>query len=70
MSYFLKPFSSTARIVCTHKANGEAAHMSVRWIRDRFVICAGSKNVHCLVRNFADVGQYKDSRYASCLDLK
>ncbi len=63
MDYFLKPLSSTARIVCTQKANGEAAHMSVRRMGDRFVLCAGSKNVHLLVRQRSDVEKYRDSRF-------
>ncbi len=35
MDYFLKPVSSTARVVCTQKANGEAAHLSARVIQDK-----------------------------------
>ena len=50
-------------MVCTHKANGEAAHFSVRWIRDRFIVFAGSKNVHLAVRNASDVEKYRDGRF-------
>ena len=46
--------------MCTHKANGEAAHFSVRWIRDRFVVFAGSKNVHLAARGAADVEKYRE----------
>ncbi len=62
MDYFLKPLSSTSRVVCTQKANGEAAHLSARYIKGRFVLCAGSKNVHMLVRSREDVNKYKESR--------
>ncbi len=50
MDYFLRPVSTAVRVVCTRKANGEAAHFSARFIKDRFVLCAGSKNVHLLLR--------------------
>jgi len=45
------------------KANGEAAHLSARWIHDRFVLCAGSKNVHLLLRRDSDVEKYRDGRF-------
>ena len=48
--------------MCTHKANGEAAHFSVRWIRDRFVVFAGSKNVHLAARGAADVEKYREGK--------
>ena len=32
-------------------------------MKDRFLVCAGSKNVHMVVTSFADVAKYKDSRY-------
>ena len=38
MDYFLKPVSSANRVVCTRKANGEAAHFSIRYIKDRCVV--------------------------------
>ena len=50
-------------MVCTHKANGEAAHFSARWVRDRFVVFAGSKNVHLAARGGADVAKYGDGRF-------
>jgi hypothetical protein len=28
-----------------------------------FVLCAGSKNVHMIVRNHSDVAKYNDSRF-------
>jgi hypothetical protein len=30
MKYFLKPVASAQKVICTRKANGEAAHLSVR----------------------------------------
>lgn len=63
MDYFIAPLNKAEKVVCTMKANGEAAHFSVRWIKDRFIVCAGSKNVHLMARNAEDVAKYKDSRY-------
>jgi hypothetical protein len=63
MSYFLRPVEAAERVICTHKANGEAAHFSVRWIGERFVVFAGSKNVHMAARSRADVQKYRDGRY-------
>lgn len=62
-TYFLEPVSSTSAIVCTEKANGEAAHLSARYIRDRFYLIVGSKNVHMIIGKNSDVDQYKDSRF-------
>ena len=45
------------------KENGEAGHVSVRQIEDKFYFVAGSKNVHCLFRTFADLDLYTDSRF-------
>lgn len=47
-NYFLKDLDETRRVVALQKANGEAAHMSARFINGQFFICAGSKNVHLL----------------------
>ncbi len=63
MNYFLRPAESARSVVCTRKANGEAAHFSARWIRDRFVLFAGSKNVHLALRNREDAQKYRDSRF-------
>ena len=30
MKYFLKPIESAEKVICMRKANGEAAHLSVR----------------------------------------
>jgi len=63
MNYFLKPVESSDRVVCMHKANGEAAHFSARWVRDRFVVFTGSKNVHLAARSAADAEKYRDGRF-------
>jgi hypothetical protein len=49
--YFLKDLKQTKRIVAMQKANGEAAHMSCRFLNGQFLIAAGSKNVHLLFKN-------------------
>lgn len=61
--YFLKPLESSSKVICTRKANGEAAHLGIRWIKDRFVLCVGSKNVHMLISNRADIEKYSDGRF-------
>lgn len=63
MKYFLRPVEQTSRIICTQKANGEAAHFSARYLKDRFIVAAGSKNVHLVCRTYADIAKYSDSRY-------
>jgi hypothetical protein len=49
-NYFLRPLNESSLVVSLQKANGEAAHLSCRFINGSFVICAGSKNVHLLFR--------------------
>ena len=63
--YFLGPFPETRRVVCTLKANGEAAHLSARHLGPGrgFVLFAGSKNVHLALRRREDVDKYAESRY-------
>ncbi|CAG7728232.1 unnamed protein product [Allacma fusca] len=61
--YFIKPVESADRIVCTTKANGEAAHVSCCLIKGEYYMCFGSKNVHLLVKNKDDLLKYKDSRF-------
>jgi len=61
--YFLKPLSEVDKVVCMTKENGEAGHVSVRQIEDKFYFIAGSKNVHCLFRTHADLELYTDSRF-------
>lgn len=62
-TYFLKPLSTCHEVVCTEKANGEAAHLAVRHVKDRFLLCLGSKNVHMVVSTRSDVSKYTDSRF-------
>ena len=61
--YFLKPIESTEKIICTRKANGEAAHLGIRFIQNRFVLCVGSKNVHMLISDRSDIEKYSDGRF-------
>ena len=49
--YFLKDINKTKYVSALQKANGEAAHVSCRWIENEFLICAGSKNVHLVFKN-------------------
>ena len=41
MNYFLKPINSATEVICTEKANGEAAHLSARFIGNQFYIIVG-----------------------------
>ena len=61
--YFLKPMSEVSKVVCMIKENGEAAHVSVRLIDDKFYFIAGSKNVHLLFKNAQDLELYTESRF-------
>lgn len=45
------------------QANGEAAHLSVRRVGDRFVLFPGSKNVHIAVCRRTDIALYLGERY-------
>ena len=35
LNYFLKPIENATQIICTEKANGEAAHLSARFIKNK-----------------------------------
>ena len=37
-------------MVCTMKANGEAAHLSAVKVSGETYVCTGSKNVHLIIR--------------------
>ena len=50
LKYFLQPLQNSTEVICTEKANGEAAHLSARFIKDQFVLILGSKNVHLVIR--------------------
>ena len=38
LNYFLKPIENASQIICTEKANGEAAHLSARFIKNKVSI--------------------------------
>lgn len=61
--YFLKDLDATKRVAAMKKANGEAAHMSCRFIDGKFFVIAGSKNVHLVFQNRSDIGKYVGERY-------
>ncbi|KAK3803311.1 hypothetical protein RRG08_021509 [Elysia crispata] len=61
--YFTKPLESAHKVIITKKANGEAAHLSCVKIDGQRLICAGSKNVHILIRNRGDIALYRGDRY-------
>ena len=50
LNYFIQPIDTASEIICTEKANGEAAHLSARFIGNRFYLILGSKNVHMMIR--------------------
>ena len=62
-NYFLQPPQAADKVVCTRKANGEAAHVAVRFIGEQFMLFVGSKNVHILISTYSDVGKYQDNRF-------
>ncbi|XP_064640559.1 uncharacterized protein LOC135495658 [Lineus longissimus] len=61
--YFSKPLDEAKTVIATRKANGEAAHLSCIRLNGEHVICAGSKNVHMLLRKKDDVELYTEPRY-------
>jgi len=63
LNYFLEPFENATEIICTEKANGEAAHLSARFIRNQFYLIVGSKNVHMIIGRPGDLEFYTDSRF-------
>ncbi|KAK3877623.1 hypothetical protein Pcinc_017658 [Petrolisthes cinctipes] len=54
---------TATKMVCITKLNGEAAHFSGRYIDGQFYLFVGSKNVHMMVRNRADIKLYSGDRY-------
>ncbi|KAK4307531.1 hypothetical protein Pmani_020678 [Petrolisthes manimaculis] len=54
---------TATKMVCITKLNGEAAHFSGRYIDGQFYLFVGSKNVHMMVRNRADINLYTGDRY-------
>jgi len=63
LNYFLKPIENATQIICTEKANGEAAHLSARFIKNKFYLIIGSKNVHLMIGKPGDLEFYKESRF-------
>ncbi|XP_037070079.1 uncharacterized protein LOC119091407 [Pollicipes pollicipes] len=61
--FFLQPLETASRLVLTQKANGEAAHLSARWLDGAFLLCVGSKNVHMVLRREVDIELYSEPRY-------
>lgn len=61
--YFIANVSEATSVVCMDKLNGEAAHISCRYIDDQFYLIVGSKNVHMLIRGTHDIDLYEGSRY-------
>ncbi|XP_037093842.1 uncharacterized protein LOC119113665 [Pollicipes pollicipes] len=61
--YFLRPPGAAARLVVTHKVDGDAAHLSARWLDGGFLVCVGSKNVHLVLRREADIELYRANGY-------
>ena len=61
--YFLRSVEDTTRVVLTQKANGEAAHLSARYVDGAFLVCVGSKNVHMVLRRESDIALYDGQRY-------
>lgn len=49
-NYFLRSKEHAVKVICTKKANGEAAHASSRQLFGNNYYCLGSKNVHLLVK--------------------
>lgn len=46
----LQTTEHAVKVICTKKANGEAAHFACRNIFGENYFCLGSKNVHLLVK--------------------
>ncbi|XP_064611084.1 uncharacterized protein LOC135475207 [Liolophura sinensis] len=61
--FFTKSLEETDKVVCTRKANGEAAHLSCLEIDGELFICGGSKNVHMLIRRKEDIELYSGPRF-------
>ena len=63
MNFFLQPPEKATKVICTRKANGEAAHLSVRFIDQQVILIVGSKNVHMVISKYSDIEKYHDTRY-------
>ena len=69
--YFTQKVNSAVKIVCTEKANGEAAHLSARFINDQFYLILGKTFFFAIDSSFSVVSRsicYKS--YKNCLRKK
>nr|XP_045585646.1 uncharacterized protein LOC123747476 [Procambarus clarkii]XP_045588150.1 uncharacterized protein LOC123750074 [Procambarus clarkii] len=62
--YCLEDLSTTtSKVVCMTKVNGESAHFSGRYINGKFFLITGSKSVHMLIGEREDIERYDGERY-------
>ena len=61
-SYCLNNTDEADKVVVMDKLNGEAAHLSGRFIDGKFYIITGSKNVHMIIGCESDIGKYEGDR--------
>ena len=61
--YCLMNIDNADTVVVMDKLNGEAAHLSGRFIDGKFYIITGSKNVHMLLSSEEDIVKYTGERY-------
>ena len=65
--YFTQKVNSAVKIVCTEKANGEAAHLSARFINDQFYLILGKTFFFAIDSSFSVVSRsicYKSYKIA------
>ncbi|XP_065180066.1 uncharacterized protein LOC135810500 [Sycon ciliatum] len=62
-NFFSSSLAEVQSVVATSKANGEAAHFAARYLHGRWVLIAGSKNVHVVFSRRRDLGLYKQGQY-------
>jgi hypothetical protein len=65
--FFVKDPALASHAVIMQKANGEAAHLSAQRLDGRWVIFAGSKNVHVALTRKKDLDLYQGQRYRMAL---
>ena len=61
--YFLKDPETATRVLAIEKVNGEAAHISGRYINNEFFFIVGSKNVHIIFNKMEHIMKYTEDRY-------
>ncbi|XP_069162579.1 uncharacterized protein [Procambarus clarkii] len=57
------PSTTTSKVVCMTKVNGESAHFSGRHINGKKILITGSKSVHMLIGEREDIERYDGERY-------